>query len=220
MKTRLAGIAFAAAAILVIAGCSSQPSRFYSLNATAVPAALPAERITVLVGPVTIPSSVDRPQFVVQEASNRVQIDEFNRWDSPLSDSIARVVARDLAIQLGTPHVAVAPLANFKPSYRVSIDVQRFESIRGETAIIDAVWTVHGTAKGQTKSGRTMAREAVQGEGFAALAAAHSRALAKMSGAIAEVIRAEAVEQSAGSMGNVRANVSVVATPAAGGSRR
>jgi len=54
------------------------------------------------------------------------------------------------------------------------------------------VWAVRKTAGGETRSGRTVAREAVHGEAFDALAAAHSRAIARMSGDIAEVIRAEA----------------------------
>ena len=65
--------------------------------------------------------------------------------------------------------------------------------------MFEAVWTVHRTASGkaggETRSGRTVDREAVQGGGFDALAAAHSRALAKMSGEIAAAIRAEAEEQ-------------------------
>ncbi len=63
--------------MLVFAGCaSSKPARFYSLSATAAPGV--ATSVAVLVGPVTIPASVDRPQFVVQVAANRVEVDEFN----------------------------------------------------------------------------------------------------------------------------------------------
>ncbi len=58
--------------------------------------------------------------------------------------------------------------------------------------LVDAVWAVRKTAGGNTRSGRTIAREAVQGEGFDALAAAHSRALAKVSADIAAAIRASA----------------------------
>ena len=75
-------------------------------------------RAAVMVGPVSIPAAVDQPQFVVQVASNRVEIDEFNRWDAPLNDSIARAVAGDLTVLLGTPNVAAAPFANFDPAYR------------------------------------------------------------------------------------------------------
>ena len=42
------------------------------------------------------------------------------------------------------------------------------------------------------RSGRTVAQEAAQGDSYDALAAAHSRALAGMSGDIAAAIRAEA----------------------------
>ncbi len=193
MRSGIVLLAFAAVAIL--AGCgTSHPPRFYDLSATATAGTLPATPVSVLVGPVTIPASVDQPQFVVRAAANRVHVDEFNRWDAPLNDSIARVVARDLSIELGSPEVAVAPLANFKASYRVTIDIQRFESVRGEAALIEAVWAVRNTGTGQTKSGRNVVRESVQDNSFAALAAAHSRALARISADIATAIRAEAEE--------------------------
>jgi uncharacterized protein len=173
-------------------GCSTAPSRFYTLDSTATPSGAQMAHIAVAVGPVSIPAAVDQPQFVVQVASNRVEIDEFNRWAAPLGDNIARVVAGDLTVQLGTPNVAAAPFANFDPTYTVTIEVQRFDSIRGEAALDEALWTVRKTTSGQTRSGRSVAREAVQGEGFDALAAAHSRALASMSADIATAIRTEA----------------------------
>jgi uncharacterized protein len=186
--TNLISIAFVAAAA---AGCSaSTPARFYTLHSAATAESTPGAHYAVMVGPVSVPASVDRPQFVVQVAPNRVDIDEFNRWAAPLPDGIARTVAGDLAVLLGTPDVATAPLANFDPAYRVTIDVQRFESVQGEAALVDAVWVVRKTASGVTRSGRTTARETVGGEGFEALAAAHSRALAKLSSDIAAAIRA------------------------------
>jgi uncharacterized protein len=186
--------AFIAAAA---SGCgTTAPSRFYTLDSTAAPAGAASGADAVMVGPVSVPAAVDRPQFVVQVAPNRVDVDEFNRWASPLNDAIAQAVAGDLVKLLGTPNVAVAPLANFAPAYRVTIDVQRFDSVPGQAALVEAVWTVHKTAGGETRSGRTVAREPVQGEGFDALAAAHSRAIAKVTGDIAAAIRAEAEARS------------------------
>jgi hypothetical protein len=52
------------------------------------------------------------------------------------------------------------------------------------------------TAGGEICSGRTVAREPVLGQGFDALAGAHSQALAKMSGDIAAAIRVEAEQKS------------------------
>jgi len=180
---------------IVAAGCSTTPSRFYALDSTAVADGTPAAHAAIMVGPVTVPAAVDRPEFVVQVAPNRDEVDEFNRWVAPLNDAIARAVAGNLVVLLGTPDVATETLANFIPDYRVTIDVQRFESIQGQAAILEAVWNVRKMAGGQTRSGRTVAREPVQGQGFDALAAAHSHAIAKMSADIAAAIRAEAEQK-------------------------
>jgi len=191
--TQLISIALATA---LAAGCSTAPSRFYSLSSTSTADGTPAMPAAVMVGPVTIPASVDQPEFVVQVAPNRVEVDEFNRWVSPLNDGIARAVAGDLVVLLGTPNVASSQLANFTPDYRVTIDVQRFESTKGQGVTFEAVWTVRKTASGATRSARTVASETAQGQGFDALAAAHSQAIAKMSGDIAAAIRAEAEQKS------------------------
>jgi hypothetical protein len=54
------------------------------------------------------------------------------------------------------------------------------------------VWTVREVAGGKTRSGRNVARETLEGPGFAALPAAHSRPLAKLSADIAAAIGAAA----------------------------
>jgi uncharacterized lipoprotein YmbA len=196
MARRIAQIIPLVLVATIATGCSTAPSRFYSLSSTATADGAPVTAARVAVGPVAIPASVDQPEFVVQVAANRVQVDEFNRWVSPLSDGIARAVAGDLVVLLGTPDVASAELANFMPDYRVTIDVQRFESVQAQAATLVAVWTVRKTAGGEIRSGRTVAHEPVQGQGYEALAAAHSQALEKMSADIAAAIRAEAEQKS------------------------
>jgi uncharacterized protein len=192
--TQLFLITLVAAAV---AGCASAPSRFYTLSSTATATAAPAVNYSVLVGPVSIPAEVDRPQFTLQVEPNRVEVEEFDRWVGPLNENIARVVAGNLAVLLGTPRVAVAPLANFDPAYQVTLNIQRFDSVRDqatktETVLVEAVWVVRKVAGGIAHSGRTVAHESVPGGGFDELAAAHSRALATVSSDIAAAIRAEA----------------------------
>jgi uncharacterized lipoprotein YmbA len=192
MVDRSAMLLLVAMLVAPLAGCgTTPPSSFYTLDAAATDADGPPVGSAVLVGPISIPGAVDRPEFVVQVAPNRVEIDEFHRWAAPLGDAIAGAVAGDLAVLLGTPHVATAPIANFRPAYRVTIDVQRFESARGEAALLEAVWVVRATAGGTSSSGRTVAREAVQGDGYEALAAAHSRAIARLAEEVAAAIRAQ-----------------------------
>lgn len=178
---------------VVAAGCTSAPSRFYTLNSTATGDGATNNNVAVIVGPVSIPADVDRPEFTVQVAPNRVAVDEFNRWAAPLSDNIARAVAGNLAVLLGTPRVATIPGASFNTAYKVTINIQRFETVPGKSVLVDAVWVVHPpVAGGVVQSGRTVGSEPVPDDSYDSLAAAHSRALAKVSSDIAAAIRAEA----------------------------
>jgi uncharacterized lipoprotein YmbA len=180
----------------LVAGCASAPSHFYTLNSTAKATGAPAERCSVIVSPVFIPAAVNRPQFVITTSPNQVQVDEFERWDAPLDEAIARVISSDLVVLLGTSRVASAPGIDFGPAYRVTVRVERFETVRGEgkqngEALVDALWTVRSPAGQTVGSGRTTANEPTEGTGFDAFAAAHSRALAKVSSDIAAAIRAD-----------------------------
>ena len=179
---------------LFAAGCASSPSHFYTLDATAKRASAPDATYGVLVGPVLVPAAVERPQFVVTTAPNRVEVDEFNRWDAPLGGSIARVVSRNLGEQLGTLRVASAPMPSFGPAYHVAIRVEQFESVRGQgksggMARVNAAWSVSNPKDEFVASGVFALSEPATDDSFEALAAAHSRVLAKLSDAIAEAIR-------------------------------
>jgi uncharacterized lipoprotein YmbA len=188
---RLVSSIWAVVAAGAVACGPTANSRFYTLDSTAAADGSPPIHLAIAVGPVSIPPSVDRPQLVVQVAPNQVTLDEFNRWASPLDDGVARAVAGDLAVLLGTSEVGVAPATGFVPTHRVTIDVQRFDSIPGDSVLVEALWAVRPTAGGDVRSGRTVAREAVQGKTIDAVAAAHSRALAKVSTDIAAAIRAQ-----------------------------
>jgi len=190
MTTRVTRVVSAIGLAASVAGCgATAPSRFYTLGPAAVADAPPAERLVVVVAPVSIPAAVDRPQFVVQIAPHQVEIDEYHRWAAPLADAIAGTIAADLTVLLGVPNVATAPLVGLTPTHRVTVDVQRFESVPGKEALVEAVWSVRKDRGGATTSGRTVAREATADPGFEALAAAHSHALAKVSADIAAGIR-------------------------------
>ena len=142
-------------------------------------------------GPVSVPAVVDRPQIVVDIGPNQVRLEEFHRWAAPLQNNIARVVADNLVLMLGTPRVTLAAQSlSADADYRAAIEVQSFQSVPGEAAIVDAVWTVRRIKDGKTELGRTTVRETMQEKGYDALAAAHSRALARLSQDIAAVVRA------------------------------
>lgn len=189
MMGRLAALAIVCMLAALAAGCASSPSRFYTLSATATPSAA-SSKLSLAVGPVSVPAAVDRPQIVVSTSANQVTLDDFNRWASPLQDNLARVVAENLVALLGTPRVTLFPQAlNANVDYRVQIEIRNFESAPGKSASLDAVWTVRRTKDGKTETGRTSAREKVDDNGYDALAAAHSRGVARLSQDIADAVR-------------------------------
>jgi len=177
-----------ASALALVTGCASPPANFYTLTATAAPGSTQS-KLAVAVGPVTVPSTIDRPQIVVSTGANQVSIDDFNRWASPVQDNLVRVVAENLAAILGTPRVTLYPTLAADVDFRVQIEVRNFESAPGKFASLDAVWTVRRIKDGKTETGRTSVRENIDANGYDALAAAHSRGVARLSQDIADVVR-------------------------------
>ena len=190
MMKKFMNILISCAIVTLIAGCASSPTRFYTLSPTAAPAVMPKAKYSVSVGPVSVPAVVDRPQIVIRSGPNKVSIDEFDRWASPLKDNIARVIVENLVSMLGTAQVTLFPQSTAAGmSYRIMLDVLRFDSEPGQAATLDALWTVSSAKSGKSHRSRTILTETTQGGDYAALVAAHSRALGQLSTEIAGIIR-------------------------------
>jgi len=189
MRPAHAALMLSIAAAGLVAGCGTTPdSTFYTLNAEAGTGSAQKSGISIVVGPVTVPEAVDRPELVIRTTGNRLKIEEFHRWVEPLKTEIPRVVAAQLRRDLGTPKTAAfSDVALTDPDFRVLLDIQRFESQLGGDATVDVLWTVRGRGKKRV-TGRTLARESAAGS-YESLVAAHGRALATVSRAIADAIQ-------------------------------
>jgi uncharacterized protein len=181
-------------ACAAISGCGASPQvRFFTL-ASEPPrqrdSGASSAEFSIIVGPVTVPELVDRPQFVLRAAPGRVEIAEQARWAAPLKSEISRVVADHLARLLEGARTATwMQRAAGVPDYRVLIDVQRFETAPQKEATIQALWTVRSVDGVPPLTGRSIATETA-GEGYDELVAAHSRALERVSRDIAAAIAA------------------------------
>jgi len=180
------------AAGALLPGCGSSPvTRFYTLNPVAAPAAADARgSMTVVIGAVALPDGLDRPQIVVRGAGNQVTFSEFERWLGSPKDEIAIAIAGGLKQALGGASVFAGPMsAGMSADVVVLLQVQRFDSVLGDAATVEAAWQVV-PAKGAAKAGLSSVREPAGGPGYDALVAAHSRALGNVSRDIAAAIRA------------------------------
>ncbi len=138
-------LASATALGLLLCGCStSPPSKFYTLSMqTPQDTVQWSDPVNISIERIWLPDIVDRSQFVLRIDQNQVQIDEFARWAEPLKEQIASVLAADLARSFPGAIVSASPQwGQDDKLYRVSVDVQNFESVPGGSATIAAVWTV------------------------------------------------------------------------------
>ncbi len=145
----------------------------------------------VVVGPVTVPELLNRPQLVTRPAPTRVEALEGAQWAEPLGENIPRVLAENLSVFLGTENVYRFPWDPAGPaSVQVAVDVVRFDASPGGTARLEARWTV--SRVGQAGPGlRRATRVAVPVDGPdpGDQVAALSEALSRLSRDIADAIR-------------------------------
>jgi uncharacterized lipoprotein YmbA len=191
MKRRVQACALLISLAVAI-GCSSSPqSRFYTLSPDIPPGEASATSFahSVSIGPVTVPEVVNRPQFVVSAGANRVVVLEQRRWAEPLKDALAEALAEYLGHDLGGARVTpFAQTASINAQFDVAIDVQQFEMIEGQAAVLDVVWSIRrrGSTDGAVV-GHSAVREPIANaaDAYDALVAAQVRALATVSREIA-----------------------------------
>jgi len=174
--------------VLLLAGCGATPKEaFYTLASAPPVESAAAATMTVHVGPVAIPDTVDRTPMVIRKGPNEVEIEEFHRWAEPLKTAIPRAVAANLARELRGARVSSGRLSNPAADHRVTLDVSRFESSFSEGATLEAAWTVTGKT-GAPVNGRTLARVPAPSADYSGIAGAHSRALEQLAREIAAAI--------------------------------
>ncbi len=201
LRTLAAASVAAICAFVNLAGCSSPSPTFYALRAKdaggdlagAKPGDMPdAATMDVVVGPVSVPDMVDRPQIVTRNPDNTIEMNEFARWAAPLKADVGRVIAADLALRLGTARVSTVDLgATTPPVWRVRVDIMRFDTVPGDSVTIEAQWVVRPPGHRALALGHTVAHEPVASHDYGALVDAHDRALAAISEDIAAAIRAD-----------------------------
>ncbi|MFL9885374.1 PqiC family protein [Paraburkholderia agricolaris] len=189
----------ALAGLVAMAACSSPSSRFYTLGADGAPAgsAAPVSARTaapawlIEVAPIDVPPQVAKNQLVVQTGPTQVKVLEQERWASLPGDEIRRALSTSLTQQLGTIDVYGTAYPDTTPVYRVSMNVQRFESWPGSHALIDAVWSVRAVRGTAVMTCRSVVSEPVSG-GYDALVDGHRAALQRVALQVASGVQAMA----------------------------
>lgn len=186
----LAAVLIALSAILT--GCGqSERSRLYTLSDLSESETIVSSsaRLTVGVGPVTLPQYLDRPQIVVRQSANRLELAEFDRWAESLTDTVPRILTENLGALLGSDRVYRHPSSQRRrPDLTVRIALSRFEGTAAGSALLVGRWEIlAGDNAEPLASGRAVERRdgATAGD-YEAMAAQLSDLLTELSRIIAE----------------------------------
>jgi uncharacterized lipoprotein YmbA len=122
------------------------------MTAAATPAS--GQRLVLGLGPVTLPSYLERPEMVRRVEANQLVFDEFNRWAEPLKDNVLRVLASDLDALLDLERVVNYPWYSGTPmNYVVVVAISRLEPQPSGEVELGARWGI-GDSHGKVLTSR------------------------------------------------------------------
>jgi uncharacterized lipoprotein YmbA len=186
--------------VLLLGSCASKSARFYSLNPVMSPSSHvsavqersssdPRPSIGIVL--VEIPDYLDRPQIVTRNASNEIELAEFDRWAGELQKDVARVLAETMSAALPEDSVFVLTGRRAVPAdYRITVQIARFDPMPDNVVWLKAMWTVLGKDPSHIAiRGESNLTEPIQGTGYGATVAAMSRAIDKLGTEIAGVMK-------------------------------
>jgi uncharacterized lipoprotein YmbA len=181
------------AAVLAAAGCSSTPTRYYSLAEGAAPGPAPAQAPGAApplleFAPVALPERLARPQLVVRqkdrEAGPQVLVLEQHRWASSFESEVRDALGSAVAARLGGLDVTRSGRQAGQPVTRIALQVQQFDAIEGSRVEAAFGWTLRRSGDGPTV-GCTLALSEPVDAGLDALAGGARRLVSRLADAVA-----------------------------------
>ena len=116
---------------LTLCACGrSKQADFYLLNPIP-PKMHPTHHYTDLkigIDSIRTPAFTEKPQLLIYDGVNQVQLEEFHQWAESLDKNIKRVIKTNLYTLLPGIVIEDAPWnIDFKPNYTVQIDISEFK---------------------------------------------------------------------------------------------
>jgi uncharacterized lipoprotein YmbA len=161
MKNELLGIA---ATALILTGCAStQEPRLYTLHTLeATPLVTPSktDAPTVFIAPVHLPGQLDHSSIITQVNENEIAFSDFHRWAEPLEGNFRHTLARNLGLQLESALLfAEGRKSPDTTDFRVEVWVSYLSGVLGETARLEARWSIRSSTDNQLIAMETFQKE-------------------------------------------------------------
>jgi uncharacterized lipoprotein YmbA len=95
------------------------------------------------IGPVSIPTLLERKQIVTRLPDNSIKIAEFHQWASPLKDNVAQVLTHNLATLQTGDLIRTYPWSAYGAvDFRVIIDIIKFDTRPEQAVNLEANWAI------------------------------------------------------------------------------
>ena len=184
-------------ATLALGGCSvlgplPDRSRYYTVTSVAPQAGTPPDAPAAQqtksygLGPVTLPTYLDRREVATRVSPTEMRYSRRARWAEPLALTVSTALLQDLTARLpGAPVIGYPWLGGSQIDYQVVIHVQRFESDISGSGVLHAQWLVTDSHTGA----RIVVRETEIAEPSATHHASPAVALGRFSDEIAVELR-------------------------------
>ena len=183
-----------ALALCALAGCASQPDRYYTLSRPVALDARPAAAqaaptLAIEVLPVGVPERLARAQMVVRTsaASPEVRVLEQHRWSASFEKELRDALSSGIATRLGAIDASKTPAAAGLRPWRIAVQVARFDAVEGERVEGAFTWPLRRAGTAQQLDCRLDASVAA-GAGIGALAQASGELTARLGKTIADAI--------------------------------
>ncbi len=199
-RPTLCGALAAAALLAVLSGCSTAPpTRLHSLLASpaqapalgAVPTPLMPPLVAQVVAQVVavrVPLAVDQAPWLVRLPDQSLRVLAQERWTSPLRDELRAALREQLVRHWGLQEPA--PGHAGAAAWRIELEVQRFESLPGQSAWLGGQFSLWAAAApGQAQRTGLACNFSLQqpvADGPLALAEGHRQALARLAALIGQ----------------------------------
>ena len=177
--------------VVILSACSSTPTQYHTLstpsgNAQAVVMTKPIKSVGV--GPITLPTLLDREGMVIRKDATTLEISDTHLWGGQLEDEFLRTLAQQLQSRLPATRVQTVPWElSQTPQYQVVVKLDQFDGTPGGQAWLRGVWQLQAGSDGKILDGEpvTLTRQTPE-TGVTGLVKAQSGLLADLANQIAQ----------------------------------
>ena len=144
---------------VIVAGCSltsgsNAKVTYHTLSTSMTLGSVAAEKSaripSIGIGPLKLPSLLDRKGYVVREDANTVQVRELHEWGGELQDEFLTTLTQQVQNRLPRTRVQRIPWEITQtPRYQVSLVVTQFDGQAGLEAVLIGTWQLQYASDGR-----------------------------------------------------------------------